>query len=95
MKLDVPITDDKQSAHLKLTGTLEDRGYNVVNGELVFERTLARAAQHGAAARRAGTCPPCRSPARSARIAGRAFVALINLNAENSYKVTIRARRAA
>ena len=40
VKLDVPIVDDKQSAHLKITGTLEDAGYNVGNGELVFDRTL-------------------------------------------------------
>ena len=32
---------------------------------------------------------------RSARTQGRAFVALINLNAENEYKVTIRARKSA
>src|SRR5439155_6824302 len=40
VKLDVPIADDKQSAHLKITGTLADGSYKVANGELVFERTL-------------------------------------------------------
>src|SRR5262245_20553157 len=40
VKLDVPIVDEKQSAHLKITGTLSDGGYRIANGELVFERTL-------------------------------------------------------
>ena len=40
MKLRLPITNDRQSAHLKITGTLKDPAYKVVNGDLVFERTL-------------------------------------------------------
>src|SRR5439155_3687991 len=32
MKLDVPITNDKQSAHIKLTGTIGDGSYKVTNG---------------------------------------------------------------
>ena len=40
VKLDVPIVDDKQSAHIRLTGTVADGSYKVVNGDLVFERTL-------------------------------------------------------
>src|SRR4029450_1424206 len=40
VKLDVPIVDDKQSAHLKVTGTLTNAGYSLANNELVFERTL-------------------------------------------------------
>src|SRR4051812_27827527 len=40
VKLDVPITDDKQSAHLQITGTLSDGSYKAANGELVFDRTL-------------------------------------------------------
>lgn len=89
-KLDVPITDEKQSAHLQITGTLSDGSYKTANGELVFERTL-----HGlrntvllpagwdvSAVSQSGTI---------GTFAGRQFVALINLNAENNYKVTIRA----
>ena len=38
--LGVPITDDKQSAHLRITGTLSDGSYKVANGELIFDRTL-------------------------------------------------------
>jgi hypothetical protein len=91
-KLEVPIANDKQSAHLKLTGTIKDASYKVVNGELVFERTL-----HGLrntillpegwdvfAVSQSGTIGLSR---------GRAFVSLINLNAENNYKVTIRAKK--
>jgi len=92
IKLDVPIVDDRQSAHIRITGALKDAGYRVVNGDLVFERTL-----HGlrntillpegwdvSATSQSGTIGTYR---------GRQFVALINLNAENNYRVTIRARR--
>jgi len=90
--LGVPIVDDKQSAHLQITGTLKDPSYKAMNGDLVFERTL-----HGlrntvllpagwdvAAVSQSGTI---------GTYEGRAFVALVNLNAENNYKVAIRARK--
>jgi len=94
VKLDLPITNDKQSAHLKLTGTMADGSYKTANGELVFERTL-----HGL--RNTVLLPAgwdVSTVSQSGTIGtyqGRAFVALINLNAENSYKVTIRARKRA
>ena len=91
VKLDVPITDDKQSAHIRITGSIKD-GYKLTGDDLVFERTL-----HGlrntillpagwelAAVSQSGTIGVSQ---------GRAFVALINLNGENEYKVTIRARK--
>jgi hypothetical protein len=93
VKLDVPITDDKQSAHIRITGTIKD-GYKVTGDDLVFERTL-----HGlrntillpagwelAAVSQSGTIGVSQ---------GRAFVALINLNSENEYKVTVRAKKTA
>jgi hypothetical protein len=92
--LDVPIVDERQSAHLRLTGTLKDSSYRLVNGELVFERTL-----HGL--RNTVLLPAgweVSGVSQSGTIGtyqGRAFVALINLNAENRYTVTIRARRGA
>jgi hypothetical protein len=94
VKLEVPITDDKQSAHIRITGTLEDAGYKVVNGDLVFDRTLRGlrntillpAGWEVSAVSQSGTIGTYR---------GRVFVALINLNAENSYKVTLHVRRAA
>lgn len=89
--LGVPITNDKQSAHLKVTGVGSD-GYKLVNGELVFDRVL-----HGL--RNTVILPAgyeVSSVSQSATIGtrqGRAFVALINLNGENNYKVTIRGRK--
>ena len=90
VKLDVPITDDKQSAHLQITGTVSDGSYKATKGELVFERTLhglrntvlLPAGWEVSAVSQSGTI---------GTFEGRQFVALINLNAENNYKVTIRA----
>jgi hypothetical protein len=92
VKLDVPIVDDRQSAHLKITGTLGDKSSTVAHGELVFDRTL-----HGlrntillpegwdvSAVSQSGTIGTYER---------RQFVALINLNAENNYRVTIHATR--
>ncbi len=92
VKLDVPITDEKQSAHIKITGTLKDSGYMVKDGEMVFERTL-----HGL--RNTVLLPAgyeVSGVSQSGTVGmykGRAFVALINLNAENQYKVTIHAKK--
>jgi hypothetical protein len=94
VKLDVPIVDDKQSAHIKITGTLKDGSYKTDKGDLVFERPL-----HGL--RNTVLLPAgwdVFAVSQSGTIGtyqGRTFVALVNLNAENSYKVTIRARKAA
>jgi hypothetical protein len=95
VKLDVPITGDRQSAHIRITGTLKASGYTVVNGELVFQRTLKGLRNtvllpkgwEVSGVSESGTIG-------TERASGRAFVALINLNAENSYRVTIRARKA-
>jgi hypothetical protein len=90
--LDVPIVDERQSAHLKITGTLGDGSYKVADGELVFERAL-----HGL--RNTVLLPAgwdVSAVSQSGTIGtyeGRTFVALINLNAENAYRVTIRARK--
>jgi hypothetical protein len=92
IKLEVPIVNDEQSAHIKITGTLTGAGagYAVENGDLVFERTL-----HGL--RNTVLLPAgwdVSAVSQSGTIGtyeGRQFVALINLNAENSYKVTIHA----
>jgi hypothetical protein len=91
-KLEVPISDPKQSAHLHITGTLADSSYLVKDGELVFDRVLhglrntvlLPAGWEVAAVSQSGTIGVYQ---------GRAFVALINLNAENEYRVTIRARK--
>ncbi len=94
VKLDVPIVDDKQSAHLKMTGTLSDAGYKADDGGLVFDRVvhglrntiLLPAGWEVSGVSQSGTIGTYQ---------GRAFVALINLNAENNYRVTIHARKRA
>jgi hypothetical protein len=90
--LDVPITVDTQSAHLRITGTINDGSYKLTKGDLVFSRTL-----HGL--RNTVLLPEgwdVTAVSQSGTIGqsqGRAFVALINLNAENEYTVTIHARK--
>ena len=42
VRLEVPIVDDRQSAHLKVTGTLQDPGYTIVNGTLTFDRAVSK-----------------------------------------------------
>jgi hypothetical protein len=92
VKLDVPITDDKQSAHIKITGVLKENSYKAENGDLVFDRPL-----HGL--RNTVILPAgyeVSAVSQSGTIGiyqGRAFVSLINLNAENNYRVVIRARK--
>ena len=92
VKLDVPIVDDRQSAHLKVSGTLNDPSYKVAGGTLTFDRPikglrntiLLPAGWEVASVSQSGTIGVYQ---------GRAFVALINLNAENAYHVTITARK--
>lgn len=90
--LEVPIVDDKQSAHLKLTGTIADGSYKVTNGDLVFTRTL-----HGL--RNTVILPDgwdVTAVSQSGTVGlqqNRQFVAFVNLNAEDQYLVTIHARK--
>jgi hypothetical protein len=91
-KLEVPIVNERQSAHIKITGTLADSSYKVTGDDLVFERTLhglrntviLPAGWEVAAISQSGTI---------GTYEGRTFVALINLNAENEYRVTIHAKK--
>jgi hypothetical protein len=90
--LDIPIENEKQSAHLRLTGMLADPAYTLERGDLVFVRTmkglrntvLLPEGYEVSAVSQSGTI---------GKYNGRTFVALINLNAENQYVVRIRARR--
>lgn len=92
VKLDVPIVDDKQSAHLKVTGTLKDPSFAVVDGALTFDRVvkglrntiLLPAGWEVTSVSQSGTVGIYQ---------GRAFVALVNLNAENGYRVVITAKK--
>src|SRR5712692_7382105 len=92
VKLDVPIVDDKQSAHLKITGTIQDPGYKVINGELVFDRTL-HDLRNTVLLPAGWDVSAISQSATIGTYEGRTFVALINLNAENAYRVTILARK--
>jgi hypothetical protein len=92
VKLDVPIVEEKQSAHLKVTGTLEDAGYKISNDVLTFNRTvkglrntiLLPAGWEVTSISQSGTVGIYQ---------GRVFVALVNLNAENAYRVVVTASR--
>ena len=92
VKLDLPITDDKQSAHLKISGAFRDPGYKMLGDELIFDRTfyglrntvILPAGWEVSAISQSGTI---------GSYEGRTFVAFINLNGENNYRVTIRARK--
>jgi hypothetical protein len=92
VKLDVPIVDDKQSAHIKITGGFRDPGYKLAGEELLFDRTLyglrntiiLPAGWEISALSQSGTI---------GTYEGRTFVALINLNGENNYRMTLRARK--
>jgi hypothetical protein len=92
VKLDVPIVEEKQSAHLKVTGTLEDAGYKISNDVLTFDRTVK-------GLRNTILLPPgweVTSISQSGTVGiyqGRVFVALVNLNAENAYRVAVTASR--
>ena len=94
VKLAVPIVSDKQSAHIRITGTLKSSGYTIVNGELVFQRTL-KGLRNTVLLPKGWEVSGVSESATigTERTSGRAFVALINLNANNNYKVTIRAKR--
>ena len=92
VKLDLPIVDDKQSVHLKITGSFRDPGYKALGDELVFDRVLyglrntvlLPAGWEVAAISQSGTI---------GTYEGRTFVALITLNGENNYRMTLRARK--
>jgi hypothetical protein len=92
VKLDVPIADDKQSAHIKITGSFRDPGYKVLGDELVFDRVvyglrntiLLPSGWDLSALSQSGTI---------GTYEGRTFVSLINLNGENNYRLTLRARK--
>ena len=90
--LDIPITSDKQSAHLRVTGTLTDPGYTRDGNDLVFARTL-KGLRNTVLLPAGWEVSAVSQSATIGQYQGRAFVALINLNAENQYAVRIRASR--
>jgi hypothetical protein len=91
--LDVPIENDRQSAHLRLTGTIGDQAYTLDRGDLVFARTM-KGLRNTVLLPAGYEVSAVSQPATIGKYEGRTFLALINLNAENQYTVRIRARRA-
>jgi hypothetical protein len=91
-RLEVPIADDKQSAHIRITGTLQDPEYKADGSDLVFERTL-RGLRNTVLLPAGWEVSGVSQSATLGTHEGRSFVSLINLNAENSYTVRIRARK--
>lgn len=94
VKLDVPIVDDRQSAHLKVDGKLTDLGYRISNDVLLFDRPMK--GLRNTVLLPAGWEVTSISQSGTVGIyQGRVFVAFVNLNAENSYRVAITARKRA
>jgi hypothetical protein len=91
--LEVPIVNDYQSAHLKVTGTVADRtSYRVAGDELLFTRPL-RGLRNTILLPAGWDVTGVSQSGTIGLSQARAFVALINLNSENEYRVTIRAQR--
>ena len=93
VKLDVPITTERQSAHLRITGIMTDSRYRVTNGELVFDTNL-RGLRNTVLLPEGWELAQSSQSGTIGTYRNRTFVAFINLNSENNYRVTIRARRA-
>jgi hypothetical protein len=94
-KLEVPIVSETQSAHLRITGTLGDKSYRLDPkdaGMLVFDRSL-RGLRNTVLLPEGWDVAAVSQSATIGTYQGRQFVALINLNAENQYRVVIRARK--
>jgi len=93
VKLEVPITDDKQSAHLRITGIMSEARYRLTNGELAFDMNL-RGLRNTVLLPEGWELEQSSQSGTIGTYRNRTFIAYINLNAENNYRVVIRARRA-
>lgn len=95
VKLEVPIVNDKQSAHLRLTGTIHDGTYRMEDGVLVFQRTVRglRNTVILPAGYEVSAVSQSATIGRTRDTVPRVFVQFVNLNGENSYRVTIRAKK--
>jgi hypothetical protein len=92
VKLEVPIVDEKQSVHIKIAGTLNEPGYKLERGDLVFDRIL-RGLRNTVLLPEGWEVASVSQPGTIGMNRGRAFVAFININAESAYHVTIHARK--
>src|SRR3954470_22737216 len=94
VKLDVPITDDRQSAHIKITGAYRETGYRQLGDELVFDRVL-QGLRNTIILPEGWELSALSQSGTIGTIDRRTFVSLINLNGENTYRLTLRARKRA
>ncbi len=92
VQLAVPIVDDRQSAHLQVSGVLTDTGYREVNGVLTFDREL-RGLRNTILLPEGWEVTSVSQSGTVGVYRGRAYIALINLNSENKYRVVITATR--
>jgi hypothetical protein len=90
--LEVPITDDRQSAHLRITGTMLSSDYKIVKGDLVFDQVL-KGLRNTVLLPEGWELSGASQSGTIGTYQGRTFVAFINLNSENNYRVVIRARK--
>ncbi|HXV62349.1 MAG TPA: hypothetical protein VEK15_16730 [Vicinamibacteria bacterium] len=90
-KLDVPIVDDRQSARLKVTGNVQEEAYRMESGNLVFETTL-RGLRNTVLLPEGWEVSYVSQPGTIGRHGARAFVAFINIHAEDAMDLQIRAR---
>lgn len=92
VRLDEPIVNDKQSAHLKVTGPLTDKTYATNNGVLHFDREM-RGLRNTILLPAGWEISSVSQSGTMGMYQGRAFVALVNLNSENAYRVAITATK--
>lgn len=90
-KLDLPIVNERQSARLKVTGTVQDDAYRVEGGELLFKARL-RGLRNTVLLPRGFEVSYVSQPTTIGRHEGRAFVAFVNIHAEETMDVEIHAR---
>jgi hypothetical protein len=93
VRLDVPITDERQSAHLKITGTLAGDSYRTDKGGILFQHIMKGLRNTIVLPKGWDVSAVSQSATIGTDRNGRVFVALLNLNGENSYSVTIRAHK--
>jgi hypothetical protein len=93
VELPVPIVNERQSAHLKVSGTVREGGYRLVHDHLMFEGIV-----HGP--RNTLLLPigwevsAVSQPATVGSYQGRSFIALVSIQNEESSHVLVQARKA-
>lgn len=92
VQLAEPIVNDKQSAHLKVTGSLIDPTYTVTNGVLRFDRQM-KGLRNTILLPAGWEIASVSQSATYGMYQGRAFVSLVNLNSENAYRIAITAKK--